>query len=212
MKLSLAEGLMLIALDDEEGRLLVAAEHSLNQGLLAASILELALLKKIEFHDGNIIIKDNSGTGNLVLDEVMKNIKQSGQKVVATIQAILPKFSNIQDKVIQLLVQRGILSIESTKLLFIPISERMNNTNYDFEQEMRDILKAVVIKGRKPSPAIVVLISVISYCNILKEVFSDGEELIDAIKIAKDVLKMGIVDSQTQTVLESLRVHFNSIN
>ena len=212
MKLSLAEGLMLIALDDDEGRLLAAAEHSINQGLLAASILELALLKKLEFHGGKIIVRDNSGTGNKVLDEVMKKIGQGGNDVVDTIVSIAPKFDHIQDEMIQLLVQRGILSIESTKLLFIPISERMDNANYAFEQEIRDVLRAVVIKGQKPSPAIVVLLSVISFCKILEEVFPDEDELIDAIKVAKDVMKKGVVDPQTQTVLEALRAHFNSIN
>lgn len=46
MKLSLAEGLMLIALDDDEGRLLAAAEHSIDQGLIATFILELSLSQK----------------------------------------------------------------------------------------------------------------------------------------------------------------------
>ena len=40
MKLSLAEGLMLIALDDDEGRLLAAAEHSIDKALIASCILE----------------------------------------------------------------------------------------------------------------------------------------------------------------------------
>ena len=46
MKLSLAEGLMLIALDDDEGRLLAAAGNTIDKGLIASCILELALSKK----------------------------------------------------------------------------------------------------------------------------------------------------------------------
>ena len=212
MKLSLAEGLMLIALDDDEGRLLAAAVHTIDQGLLAACILELSLVKKVEFQGGNVIVKDTSGTGNKVLDNVLKSIGSGGKDIVTTIETILPEFDDIQDEMIELLVQRGILSIESTKLLFIPISERMDNANYAFEQEIRDVLKAVVLKGHRPSPAIIVLLSVISYCKILEEVFTDDDELIDAIKVAKDVLKLGIVDPQTQAVLETLRSHFNAIH
>ena len=212
MKLSLAEGLMLIALDDEEGRLLAAAEHSIDQGLLATLILELALVKKVEFQGGKVVVKDSAGTGNKVLDRVLKSLGQGGKDIVTTIESILPEFDDIQDDMIELLVQRGILSIESTKLLFIPISERMDNANYAFEQEIRDVLKAVVLKGHKPSPAIIILLSVISYCKILEEVFENEDELIDAIKVAKDVVKMGIVDPQTQGVLEALRAHFNAIH
>lgn len=208
MKLSIAEGLMLIALDDDEGRLLSAAEHSIDKGLIASCILELSLSKKIGFQGGKIIVNDNTGTGNKILDNVLKGIGQGGDTVVSTIDRLAPGFDHVQDEVIELLVQRGILSVESTKLLFIPISERMDNANYAFEQEIRDILKAVVLKGQKPSPAVVILMSMIAYCKILEEVFPDEDELIDAIKVAKDVVKMGVVDNETRTVLEDLKIYF----
>ena len=48
MKLSLAEGLYLIALDDEEGRLLAAAEKTIIPGLISASILEHSLPRQLQ--------------------------------------------------------------------------------------------------------------------------------------------------------------------
>ena len=49
MKLSIAEGFYLIALDDEEGRILAAAEKTVVPGVIAACILELYLLKKLSW-------------------------------------------------------------------------------------------------------------------------------------------------------------------
>ncbi len=212
MKLSIAEGLMLIALDDDEGRLLAAAEHSIDKGLIASCILELALSKKLSFSGGKIVVNDNSGTGNKILDHILKGIGQGGDQVTNTIDKLAPGFDHIQEEVIELLVQRGILSVESTKLLFIPISERMDNANYAFEQEIRDVLKAVVLKGQKPSPAVVVLISMINNCKILEEVFPDEDELIDAIKVVKDILKLGVVDEEMKTVLSDLKLYFAKIH
>ena len=211
MKLSLAEGLMLIALDDDEGRLLAAAEHSIDKGLIASCMLELSLTKKISFQGSKIVVNDPTGTGNKIMDTVLKGIGQGGDDVVATIDRLAPGFDHIQDDLIELLVQRGILSVESTKLLFIPISERMDNANYAFEQEIRDVLRAVVLKGQRPTPAVVILISMIAYCRILEEVFPDEDELIDAIKVAKDVLKMGVVDNETKAVLEDMKMYFAKI-
>lgn len=211
MKLSLAEGLMLIALDDDEGRLLAAAEHSIDKGLIASCILELALSKKVGFQGGKVILNDSTGTGNKILDDVLKALGQGGDDITVTIDRMAPGFDHIQDEVIELLVQRGILSVESTKLLFIPISERMDNANYAFEQEIRDVLKAVVLKGQKPSPAVVVLLAMIANCRILEEVFPDEDELIDAIKVAKDVVRMGVVDNEMRTVLEELKIHFTKM-
>jgi len=211
MKLSLAEGLMLIALDDEEGRLLSAAEHSIDHGVISIAILELSLIKRIGFSEGKIVVKDTTGTGNKVLDGVLTAIGGGGNKVIDTIKAIAPQFDKIQDDVIELLVQRGILKVESTKLLWIPVSERMDNANYAFEQEIRDTLIAVVTKGQKPSLAIVILMSIIDNCKILEEVFKNKDHLIDAGKMAKDLVKSSVVDSETQVVLESLKVHFSTL-
>ncbi|MDW3210534.1 MAG: GPP34 family phosphoprotein [Reichenbachiella sp.] len=208
MKLSLAEGLMLIALDDEEGRLLSAAEHSIDHGLLAILILELSLIKRVGFESNKIVVKDSTGTGNKVLDSVLKAIGGGGDSVSATIKKIASGFDSIQDDVIELLVQRGILKVESTKLLWIPVSERMDNANYAFEQEIRDTLKAVVQKGQKPTPAIIILMSMISNCKILEEVFQEKDELIDAVKVAKDITNSPAIDPETQTVLNDLKEHF----
>ncbi|UXX78550.1 GPP34 family phosphoprotein [Reichenbachiella carrageenanivorans] len=211
MKLSLAEGLMLIALDDEEGRLLSAAEHSIDHGLLSIFILELSLIKRVGFENNKIVVKDSTGTGNKVLDNVLKAIGGGGDSVSNTVKKIAPSFESVQDDVIELLVQRGILKVESTKLLWIPVSERMDNANYAFEQEIRDTLKAVVQKGQKATPAIVILMSMISNCKILEEVFKEKDELIDAVKVAKDITNSGVVDKETQLVLNDLKEHFLSL-
>ena len=211
MKLSLAEGLMLIALDDEEGRLLSAAEHSIDHGILAISILELSLIKRIGFSGSKIVIKDTTGTGNKVLDSVLVALGGGGDTVVNTVKKIAPQFDKIQDDVIELLVQRGILKVESTKLLWIPVSERMDNANYAFEQEIRDTLISVVTKGQKASIAIVVLMSIIDNCKILNEVFKDKDQLVDAGKLAKDLVRSSVVDAESRVVLEDLKSHFATL-
>ena len=211
MKLSLAEGLMLIALDDDEGRLLAAADHTIDHGLLSSAILELALIKRLSFEGGKVIVKDSTGTGNKVLDAVLKSLGGGGDNISSTLKKIASDFEKIQDDVIELLVQRGILKVESTKLLWIPVSERMDNANYAFEQEIRDTLRNVVFKGLKPTPSIVILLSLINYCRILEEVFPDEDELIDAVKMAKDISRVATIDDQMRIVLEDLKGHFASL-
>ena len=211
MKLSLAEGLMLIALDDEEGRLLAAAEHSIDSGLVGILILELSLIKRISFEGDKIIIKDTTGTGNKVLDGILKAIGGGGKSVADTVKEITPQFETIQDDIIELLVQRGILKVESTKLLWIPVSERMDNANYAFEQEIRDTLRAIVSKGQRPTPAIAILMSMISNCKILEEVFQEKDELIDAVKVAKDITKSSAIDPNLQAVLVGLKKYIATL-
>ncbi len=210
MKLSIAEGLYLIALDDEEGRLLSAAEKTIVPGVLSAIILELHLTKKIEIKGGNIHIKDESGTGNIILDNVLHKLTE-GSGVVDEVKRLTPQFKDIQEDFDGLLSQRGILKREATKLLWIPLSERMGNANYAFEKEIRNILRAMVFKSAKPTPSFVILMSLIYDCNILDEVFRDKDELIDAEKVAKDIVDSIAVSSELSEVLHGMRSYFATL-
>ena len=210
MKLSIAEGLYLIAMDDEEGRLLSAAEKTIVPGILSSVILELHLLKKIAIADSKISIKDSTGTGNIILDDILGKL-EDGINIVDQIKALSPKFKDIQADFDELLMQRGILKREATKLLWIPLSERMGNANYAFEKEIRNVLRAMVFKNAKPTPSFVILMSLIYDCHILDEVFRDKDELIDAEKVAKDVVDSIAVTPELSQALHDLRAYFNSL-
>ena len=207
MKLSIAEGYYLIALDDEEGRILAAAEKTVVPGVISACILELFLLKKISLDGGNIKVLDTIGTGNGILDNVLKKL-QSGPSIVDQVKTLSTKFKDIEEDLNALLVQRGILKKEETKLLWIPLSERMDNANYAFEQDIRDHLQAIVFKSAKPSPAFTILFCLIDYTNILDEVFKDRDDLVDAEKIGKEIITKSGVSESLATSLEQLKEIF----
>ena len=209
MKLSLAEGLYLIALDDEEGRLLASAEKTIDHGLIAAGLLELYVSGRLGL-DGNIVsVKNTAGTGNKVLDSILSAVGEGGP-IEALVGKIAHEIPEIQEDATQLLITRGIIKKESTKLLWIPVSERMGNANYAFEQEIRDSLHKIVLKGAKPSPSWVILMSLIHYNNLLGEVFKKKDDLIDSVKVAKDVAK-NAVDANLAKALASLSEHFSSL-
>jgi len=160
--------------------------------------------------DGSIHIKDDSGTGNIILDNVLHKLgAKSG--VVDEVKRLAPQFKDIQEDFDELLTQRGILKREATKLLWIPLSERMGNANYAFEKEIRNILRAMVFKNAKPTPSFVVLMSLIYDCHILDEVFRDKDELIDAEKVAKDIVDSIAVTPEVSQVLTSLRSYFERL-
>lgn len=210
MKLSIAEGLYLIAMDDEEGRLLSAAEKRIIPGVISAIVLELYITKKISLEGGVVKVISQEGTGNKILDDVAKKVV-SGKDVVTQVEHLSDHFKDILADLDELLSQRGILKREATKLLWIPLSERMGNANYAYEKEIRNILRAMVIKNAKPTPAFVVLMSLIYDCNILNEVFRDKDELIDAEKVAKDIADSISVDPDTSKALNDLRDYFDKL-
>lgn len=210
MKLSIAEGLYLIAMDDEEGRLLSAAEKRIIPGVISAIVMELYITKKIKIQDGVVKVEEVGGTGNKILDDVSAKLV-SGKDVITQVEHLSDHFKTILEDLDELLSQRGILKREATKLLWIPLSERMGNANYAYEKEIRNILRAMVFKNAKPTPAFVVLMSLIYDCNILDEVFRDKDELIDAEKVAKDIVDSISVDPEASQALHSLRGYFEKL-
>jgi hypothetical protein len=208
MKLSIAEGLYLIALDDEEGRLLSAAEKTIVDGVLSAIILELYIQKKIDLNGGVITVNTTEGTGNGILDDVLRRLN-NGNTIIETVASLKDKYKDIKVSLDELLVHRGILKREETKLLWIPLSERMDNANYAFEKEIRNILQAMVFKNAKPTPSFVVLMSLIYDCGILEEVFRDKDDYIDAVKVAKDVVNSPVINSELSTALKELKKYFS---
>ena len=207
MKLSIAEGYYLIALDDEEGRILAAAEKTVVPSVISACILELYLLKKISLDEGIIKVLDTVGTGNRILDNILKKL-QSGVQIVDQVKSLSNKFKDIQVDLNAMLTQRGILKKEETKLLWIPLSERMENANYAFEENIRNALKAIVFKSAKPSAALTILFCLIDYTNILEEVFRERDELIDAEKVGKEIIEKSGVSDALAISLYSLKRFF----
>lgn len=207
MKLSLSEGLLLIALDDEEGRLLADAEKGIINALVAAGMFELYLLRKISFDGGKVLLKDTSPTSNKVLDLILGGLGGGGKKPVDTVIELSGKLKSLYEVCLELLVARGILKKEATKLLWIPISERMDNANYAFEREIRESLRAIVLKGVKATPAFIILAALLGSLEILDEVFKEKDELIDAIKFAKDSIHSGVLPNDVADALEAIRAH-----
>lgn len=210
MRLTIAEGLYLIALDDEEGRLLSAAEKTIVPGIISAFVLELYLLKKVDLKSGKVNVNSLEGTGTAVMDQILKKIK-SGTGLIDLIGDLSHHFKDIQTELTEMLLHRGILKKESTKLLWIPLSERMDNANYAFEQEIRNSLKTIVFKSAKPTPSFAVLMSLIYDCRILHEVFSDSDELVDAVKVAKDIVDSPVLDQELSESLKTLKKYFSEI-
>jgi len=211
MKLSIAEGLYLIALDDEEGRLLAASEKTIVPGIISACILDLYLQKKITLSQGVLKVSDTTGTGNIILDHVLHKL-HSGESVTKELEILDEYFKDIQTELDELLVQRGILKREETKLLWIPLSERMDNANYAFEQEIRNILKAIVFKNAKPTPSFAILLVLIHCCNILDEVFPETDDLADATNVTKNLPDKFNEDPELSYVLKELIQFFKSLS
>ena len=206
LRLSISEGLYLLALGDVEGQLLKKAEKGIDYGVIAGGILQLSLMGSLSLEKGVIKIISTKQTGHIFLDKILINLIE-GQSLIEEILRLKNELRELHVDLEQLLIARGILKREENTLLWIPLSERMENVNYAYEKEIRNTLRALVLRGFKNDVSFSILFSLTHDCHLLSEVFGSTSEIADAKNWVKNPIKLSGVDEDLAKIL-GLISHF----
>ncbi len=190
--LSLAEELLLIALDDEKGTVPASAQAPLRYGLPAAGITELLLEGKLSLGEKQTVaVSEASPTGDEILDEMLSRIQESrkprGLKDWVT-DFGNGKVKNLQERLENRLVGRGLLRVEEGKFLRVFPWHHYPTVDGAPEAETREKLRAVLLGGESPDPSTAVLVSLLKACNLLNSLFAK-EERKQADQRAKEIAK-----------------------
>ena len=73
--LNLMEELLLLALDDKKGKVLLSSSTELPYALRGAVLLELVNAKKIDIVNKKVVLIDSTMTGNPILNNALELIK-----------------------------------------------------------------------------------------------------------------------------------------
>lgn len=187
---TIAEELLLLAMDDEKGTVVFSASDYLNYGLAGAILAELTILERIELNDKKVVVINEEETGVTFLDSVLGEIKQSNKskKVDDWINRINSKMGQMRKDMIQLLVEKGVLKEEEKKVLWI-FNQSTYPTDKEIpEQEIRNRVHASLFGDEKPNVRSAMLLSLIKSCNLVDEVFSKDEKK-EATKRMDEIIK-----------------------
>jgi len=176
--LTLPEELMLLALDDAQGTVVQNAQGPLKMGLVSAALTELTLTGKIRLDEQqNVVVVNPIPTGDSLLDEVMNRIARDRQPraAVSWLQVLPAQISNLEDRVLQKLVQRGALRVEESRRFFVIRETRFPQQNSAFERSARNRLRDVVLNGAQPDERTMALIGLVKMCDLIETVFPSSE-------------------------------------
>ncbi len=200
--LNIAEQLLLLALHDEKGTVLSSASASLLYGLSGAVLMELTLNKQLYIDKKNLLVSGTTPTGNDILDEAVLAIKQSKKDRNAAhwVNALSTGIKNLTERLLDRLVQEGILRKEERRILWVIPVIRYPMQRSKIEQEIRAQVRAALLDEQTPAPQTAMLISLVSACNLMGELFS-REELKRATERAKEIAKESLItDAVSDTV------------
>ena len=188
--LTLGEELLLLAVDDEKGTVLSSASMALEYGLSGAILMELTLMDKVGRDGKHLTVVDSASTEDDILDESLKAIEQS--RKLRTAESWVSRLSgvvkNMKGRLLDRLIDKEILRKEEHKILWVIPTNRYPTENAGAEQETRERIRSIVLNDgaaeQALDPRMTVLISLVSACDLVNEVFSRDER-----KLAKKRIK-----------------------
>jgi hypothetical protein len=172
--LTLQEELMLLALDDNAGKIVEPAQRPLKLGLVSAVLTELTLTGKLRVDEaGHVTVAATAPSGDSLMDEVLDRIRQTAppRTAPAWLQTLPNVLRDVEARVMQKLVQRGaVQQKEERKFLFMKVTSFPQN-NAGFEQNTRRQLREVVINNAQPDDRTMALIGLVKMCNLVETAF-----------------------------------------
>lgn len=193
--LRFTEEILLLALDDQTGRLQPLPERALEFALAGAVLMELAFLKRLDTDATHLIITDSSPTGDAVLDEALRALpkEETNLTIQKALARVALKAATLRDLVFKSLVRKGILTQHEQKFLWMLRERRYPIVDNREEREVRARIRDVVLDPDTiPDPRDVVLIGLMDACDLSNVVFSE-DELQQAGERIKKIARMDFI-------------------
>ncbi len=171
--LNLMEELLLLALDDEKGKILFSSSTELPYALRGAVLLELVIEKKINVIDKKVVLSDPTITGNPILNSALEIIKNKNKKksIGYWISKLVYKMKSLRKDLFSGLMDKGIIEKEDGKILWLIPTKRYPTKNPIPENEVRKRIIDIVLYDKQPDDRSLMLISLVNSCNLIKEIF-----------------------------------------
>jgi hypothetical protein len=207
MQLRLAEELLLIALDDEKGTIISSAYLAISYGLAGAILMEMAENKKIEIEGKKLKLVNPGLTGDFVIDRVVEMISKSRKPHTLQhwVSQIGYKIKDIKEKLLEDLINKGILEKREGKVLWIFTTKKYPTRYEKPENLVRKRIIDIVMKGVEADSGSLMLLSLIEACELTKEVFRDKKDYKIARKRIKELSAGDMVNKAIHEAVQAIQ-------
>lgn len=186
MMLNLSEKLFILTLNDENGAVQNLAAMLLPYALAGTLLADLTLLEKIRLdQDKKIAVVSTQSCEDKILDIALQSFlgKDRPYRVSYWIDAFSAKPHTSQERIISSLIQKGILTQDKKRLLWVIPSLvypfQKASTKYVIKLQLR----AMVLAEENPNSRALILLGLKNTCNMLDLIFTKDERKAASRKI-----------------------------
>ncbi len=176
--LRFAEEVMLLLMDDEEGKFLRVPDWSLRYALGGAVLMDLALEDRIDTDPKTLMLVDATPLGDILLDPMLAEIASEKEPHDARywVERAAARAEETRSAAVQRLVERGILERREDRFLWVFRSRRYPVADQGTaEREVKLRLMELLFSEMIPTPRDVVIICLTDACGILRHILSRRE-------------------------------------
>ncbi len=172
------EELMLLILDDEDGKFARVPDRQLRYALAGGVLMDLALENRIDTDLKQLMLVDPAPLGDGLLDPTLADIAEATETHDARFwveRTALRSADAIREAALERLVERGILQRQEDRFLWVFRSRRYPVIDDRVEREVKLRIMEILFSDQIPTPRDVVIIGLAHACNLFEQILSARE-------------------------------------
>ena len=184
--LRFVEEILLLLLRDEDGRFIQIPTWSVDYAIAGAILMDLAMENRIDTDLENLMLIDGTPVGDDILDPVLSDISAGGSHDIRYwVEHVSRSGSNIREKALARLVEKGILENQDDRFLWVFRSRRYPSVDGTVEREVKLRILNVLFSDEIPDPRDQMIICLADACGIFPRLLSRQEHARAVDRIAQ---------------------------
>ncbi|SMP62749.1 Golgi phosphoprotein 3 (GPP34) [Desulfonatronum zhilinae] len=211
--LHFAEEILLLTLDDKKGAFRPMPEQALRTALAGALLMELATANRIDTDLHALMVVNTDPTGEPLLDEILQRLQagQTSRNATFWLNEIALRTDRLQERVLQGLVDKGVLKVEDRKILWVFAQRRYPLMDDREVKEVRARLRELILSEGIPGPREAVLIGLVSACGLAETLFPE-QELPKVMPRLTELAKLDLIGREVDQAIKEIFMAMTSFN
>ena len=205
--LSFAEEIMLLLLEDENGRFVFVPEHAVSCALSGAVLMDLALRGRVDTDLNSLVVVDSAPTGDPLLDVTLEHLCKSNQQHDAKywVEYCQRDAAEIRQRALDRLCEKGILEQKEDCFLWVFKSRRYPMHDGHAEREVKLRIMSILFSDEIPDPRDIAIIGLADACGIFGHLLSQREHRLARDRIDQ-VRRMDLIGQAVTACIREIEI------
>ena len=212
MNLTLAEELLLIALDDRRGKLITSSDFSIDYCLAGALLFDLTFENKVICKNKELVVVSEQEPENAILKQAFKLIinNKNPENLQFWLNELCEKIPGLRYSLMEHLVEKDVLYKVEKKLLKIFSNPRYLPKEGESEHLVRTRIRDIILHNKPYDLKSIMLIGLVNTADLVEEVFPALNDLKIAREWINQIPKSNKIHDTISETLEEIQSAVNS--